>query len=377
MTGAAELFGALRVLDTLPHGPEALTQARQAERLAERLGDPELLYRSRRALLIEAFRAGDGERTFVALAWCLGMHDSDPVRYPSVLVGPGAAATGDILRAQHDAILRVTGLPAIRRRTLARLIDDFEARARAQGHGPYAPAKLRLAAAWSLEPRDRLRPSLDAWLATEPDELAACAVCDRAIAGQALVRIGDHEAALVTLAPLLDGELACDDQPRGMRARVLRALLATRRLELARRFHVLGVREVDGDPTFLSELGEHVDFLRLTGNTGHAVELVRRNLHLLQSQTEPGRRLDFLGPAARALTEHVANGHGADLAVVQWRDPASRPVPARQLAHELLDAAVDLAAVFDVRNGHTEASTALRDPTVDAALRVELPIERT
>lgn len=130
---------------------------------------------------------------------------------PRPRAGGGRPPRGAV--ASKWAIDLIETLPEVPLSALVAAIDDVEEVYRAEGAAlrPVYAARARLAQ--RLGDRDAVARELSAWLAEPRDRHSDCLACEHR--GQSrLVAPDDPARALDLLAPVIDGDLTCGEEPR-------------------------------------------------------------------------------------------------------------------------------------------------------------------
>jgi tetratricopeptide (TPR) repeat protein len=180
-----------------------------------------------------------------------------------------------------------------------------------------------------------------------------------------LVARGLDEEAAEVAAPVLAGEPGCHVQPQGILCTLLLPYVRLGRLDAAAEAHRRAYRIVQGRVAYLDDFGDHLEFCALTGHETRGLEILRRELPLLDRAPSPAQARTFMAGAALVLRRLLETGRG-HLTVRR----AGRDVPVPELRAAMEAGAREIAARFDARNGgdvHTrrlEASLSAR-PLVD------------
>lgn len=255
------------------------------------------------------------------------------------------------------AIDLIEDLPEVPLSALVAAIDDVEEVYRAEGAAlrPVHAARARLAQ--HLGDRDAVARELSAWLAEPRDKHSDCQACEHR--GQSrVVAPEDPARALALLAPVIDGDLTCGEEPCTSLADA--ALL---RLHLGdvggavsafrRSWHL-----AQDDPSAALNVGTCLRVLLRLGNTDRAIDLLLPRLGWLHDLPSPWARMWFSATAAHVLDRAAAVGLAPD-------EIDGRPVA--DVVRDLATTSDEIAAAFDARYSSTVVSQSLaaaHDPSL-------------
>lgn len=214
-------------------------------------------------------------------------------------------------------------------------LAEMERRFLLAGYGLQAVHANRCLVAGHVGDRDAAAEWFHQWRITPRDELSDCAGCDPSGQVRHLVWLGRDEEAVELAAPVLEGHLTCREQPHTILTRLLVPYVRTGRLDQAAAAHLRAYRLMQGNVDHVEDLGDHLEFLALTGNETRGLEVLRRELPHYRRSTTPGDQLSFASAGALLLGRLEGLGQH-DLA---------------ELREELETRARELAAAFDARNG--------------------------
>jgi len=165
---------------------------------------------------------------------------------------------------------------------------------------------------------------------------------------------GEYAVVLEKARPLLEGRSACAEVPHLTLGSVLYPLFKLGRLEQARDSHLRGYALVQRNREFLATLGEHLEFLTLTGNVERGLKLFARHLGWALEHASHRDRFTFhaasLALMERALAESQER---VDLALPRTFTLYSPEgtYETRTLRGWLTSQTESIAARFDARNG--------------------------
>ena len=244
------------------------------------------------------------------------------------------------------AIELIEELPDVPLTSLVAAIDDVEEVYRAEGAAlrPVHSARARLAR--QTGDADAVARELSAWLAEPRDSHSDCLACEHR--GQSrVIAPDDPSRALELLAPVVDGDLTCDEEPRTSLADAAELRLALGDVEGAVDAYRRSWHLCQDDPSAATTVASCLRVLLRLGNTDRAVDLLLPRLGWLDELPSPLVRMWFSATAAHVL----------DRALVVGLAPAEvdgRPVS--DVARELRGSAFEIAAAFDARHGSTVVS---------------------
>ncbi|MET0406554.1 MAG: hypothetical protein ABW123_29320 [Cystobacter sp.] len=340
-----ERFNTLRArAEELEPGEAKVMALEEAARLADTHGEVALAYETRDVLIEAATFAGFPERALVAYAWCRGQQQKDPRRFEPE----------GLLWKQKWMVGVLSEFPHIRREQIDAALDDVEQGYAKAGAGERAVWKLRYLMARDMGHQERAEELRARWLEAPRDHLTDCLACELNVELNHFIDRGEHERLLQKARPLLEGRQACAKVPHMTFGRVLYPLFKLGRLEQAREHHLRGYAMVRADRFFVSTVGEHLEFLALTGNVTRGMKLFERHVGWALEHTTPLNRLMF-HLAALALMERaeVESRERVELAL-----PRAFPLYApsgtyatASLRGWLLTQAEGLVTKFDARNG--------------------------
>jgi tetratricopeptide (TPR) repeat protein len=340
-----ERFNTLRArAERLEPGESKVMALEEAVRLADTHGEVPLAYEARDALIEAATFAGFPERALVAYAWCRGQQQRDPRRFDPE----------GLLWKQKWMVGLLADFPHIGRKQIEAALDDVEQGYAKAGAGQRAVWKLRYLAARDMGDLAQAEALRTRWLEAPRDHLTDCLACELNVELYHLLDQGDHERLLHKARPLLEGRQACAKVPHLTFGRVLYPLFKLGQWERAREHHLRGYAMVRGDRYFVTTVGEHLEFLALTGNVERGLKLFERHLGWALEHATPLNRFTFHS-AALALMERasVEARERVELAL-----PRAFPLYSPEGTYEtgvlrgwLATQTEGLATKFDARNG--------------------------
>ena len=351
-------------IDSTPYGPDERALIDEAIALADESGEVEKGYSARSRLISSASHLGDTEAMFTAFAWCLGMHDKDPVRFP---ISGKSQGDVDLLWVYKWMIPRLAGSPIFSRQQILESTIDMERRYAQFAAGWSGVLSARLEAALGLGDFGEAE-KLRVGLAEAPrDSYSDCAACVAANEINVLVETDRGEDALVALDSMLDNNLSCTTQPEGAIAATLLPLLRSGNSDQAVTNHLRAYRLSRENPDNLGIIARHVLFCSVSGNFDRGITLVERHFGWLTwDSLADNRRFDALAAFAVLLYSASRNGRAerpvrvaasTELSELLLTPSANRSVS--ELAEACWLAAERLAGRFDLRNQNRAFSTKL------------------
>jgi tetratricopeptide (TPR) repeat protein len=342
----------------LPYGEPRTVLVERALREAQAGREPERVIAARLALTRAYQYGGEPVKSFATFSRSLADHDDQPGRFTEW------QRRG--LLWQYKWIMNgMRKFPQVPLPQALDALDDMERRYREAGNLVHAVYAQRCFTAWHLGDEQGAVDWMRRWRITPRDELSDCRACDVGSQASMLVARGLDEEAAEVAAPVLAGESGCHVQPQGILCTLLLPYVRLGRPDAAAEAHRRAYRIVQGKAAYLDDFGDHLEFCALTGHDARGLEILQRELPLLDRAPSPGQARTFMAGAALVLRRLLETGQG-HLTVRR----AGRDVPVPELRAEMEAGAREIAARFDARNGgdvHTrrlEASLSAR-PLVD------------
>ena len=346
----------LERINQTPYGPEERALIDEAITIADEADDVERGYAARAMLIRSASQLGDTEAMLGAFAWCLGMHDRDPVRFPV----SGSSGDIDLLWVYKWMIPGLASSPIFSREQIAAALLDMQQRYAAFGAGRSGPLTAEYSASHRLGDEletERLRVVL---AGTERDDFSDCEACTVSSHIEHFADTGRSSEAVSTLESMLENELSCSDEPEGAIAAALVSFLREGEFERAKSLHLSGYRAARSNPDNLGMIADHVRFCAVSGNLDRGITLVERHFAWLTwNSLNTFSTLDALQAFAVLLSAANAAGSGSRVVQVAASTELSTLLgtsSARRTVAELADAcwsaAERIAGEFDARNGN-------------------------
>ena len=179
----------------------------------------------------------------------------------------------------------------------------------------------------------------------------------------------DWERAVATAMPLFDEEGACGAQPHGIRAKAMIPLLMSGRPEAAWEAHIRSYRHHRGVANSIDYIGLHLEYLVRSGRWQRALEILRDSIGMTSSLESASLLADYLPAAALTAIEATRRGHGNEpfgalcTGQSQWCQGPQLDVntPLSEAAEKLSQWALDVASLFDQRNGNDYYTRLVRE----------------
>jgi tetratricopeptide (TPR) repeat protein len=366
VTTAAELWALLGQAEEMPYGAAQIALVEQVLRRVDEAGDPALAFYTRLLATTAYVYGGEPGKAFVPFSWCVADFDRKPAPYH-----------------QHwrDNLLwlfktMVNALTTFHEVPLARtyaVLDDMERRYREAGHGLHAVYKHRYLVAAHIGQTEEADAWFERWQAAPRDALSDCAGCDPTDVARYLSSRDRFADAVEHAEPVLSGDLTCTEQPQGILRELTVPYLKTGELEKAASAHRRAYRLERGNLADMSGVGSHIAFCGRTGNEPRGLEMVQRHIDWLEKAPSPSAEMNFAADAAMLLRRVTETGHGE--LTVRRRDRDE--ITVAELATELADRAVGIAAKFDERNGTTHQTQKITEKINAQPYAVELALSPT
>ncbi|XXF79441.1 hypothetical protein P2318_06725 [Myxococcaceae bacterium GXIMD 01537] len=316
----------------------------EAVRLTDAHGDAGLGFVVRNELIDAANFGGFPDKALVAFAWCRAQQKKDPERFD----------TYELLWKQKWVVGRLDEFPHISRKQIRDALDDIEQVYARRNAGRRSVLKLRYQTARDMGDDAEAEALWPRWLEAPRDHLTDCRACELDDELDPYVDAGEYARVLEKARPLLEGRAGCAEVPHLTYGTVLYPLFKLGELEEARHCHLTGYRLVARSHEFLATVGEHLEFLALTGNVDRGLALLERHLGWALGHASHRDRFTFHAAALTLLLLAVREGRER----VSLNLPRTFPLfhPEGSYATRDLLAWVDaeargIAARFDARNG--------------------------
>ncbi|NEA34164.1 hypothetical protein [Streptomyces sp. SID13031] len=357
-----DLVDRLHRAQSAPYGKARSALLEDVVRRADAAENQELAFYSRLSLVSAYVMGGEARKSLVPFARCVADWDAEPERYSD--------HTQTFLWTFKYAPSTLSKFPEVPLAQTHAVLDDMERRWRTGGHSMHAVHQHRWLVANHVGDVETAAEQYRLWSTAPRDELSDCVGCDPTSKVIHLITTDRPADAVALAVGVLDGSLTCNEQPQQMLTQLLPAYVAEGMYSEAVDAHRRAYRALRNLPGELDSYADHVVFCARTGNETRAVELVERHLGELDDPPSTLAEMNFAAAASLALRRIS----GEDPMI---RQPKGDDVPAGQLAEQLAERALGLAARFDERNGTTHKSE-----VVQAVLTAEpwveyLPLSET
>lgn len=366
MKTAEELWGALQEARHLPYGAAQIAMVEQVLRHADATGDQALAFYARLFGTTAYHYGGESVKSFATFSWCVADFDRNPQPYHE-------RWTHNLLwlfKTMTSALTKFPEIPLARTRAV---LDDMERRYRETGHGMQPVYKHRYLVAWHVGAHEEAEGWFEKWRTAPRNELSDCAGCDPTTMVVHLNGREKFEEAVELAAPVLAGELNCNEQPQSILSELMVSYLQSGRLDEAADAHRRSYLLERGNLADLSGIGDHILFCARTGNEARGLEILQRHVDWLDKAPTPAAAMDFSAAAVALLRRLVTVGHG-DATI---RRAGREDVTAAALADELTVFATELAARFDARNGTGHQGELVAATMASEPYDVVLPLSPT
>src|ERR671913_243828 len=327
--------------DTAPAGRDRVQAHAEALRRAQHSGSFAEEFVARLDLTQALLDVPRDPRDLEHVAWLRRSLDSDR--------GLDQADRDAVLWRLSWAVALVEDTPEVGLDGVVAAVNDLAEALRAEGYPLRAVHAARARLARDMGEGDAMARHLWAWGAEPSNDRIDCPACDQR--DQALLLMGDdQDQALELVEPMVLGELACDEEPRGALGidaylRVARGDVDGAVASLRRAWHL-----VQDDPTASRTVGSCLLVLLRLGNADRAVDLLLPRLAWLDDLPTARARMWFSATASHVLDRAAAVGLAPEVV-------AGEPLDA--VISRLCRTADVLAASFDRRYGSTVTSADL------------------
>ena len=250
--------------------------------------------------------------------------------------------------------------------TVNRWLSELESRYRQRGYSPRPVFALRSILALSQGDEAVASGAMEASIAAPSDDMADCDACERNDWGYWRAEVGDDEGAIDFWAPILNGQMACAEEPHRVLGLALLPLTRLGRHDEARSAYLRGYPLARRNISLRRTIGEHIEFCALTGNEARGLEILAEHANWLTDQDDDvSHRFRFVGGVAVLLRRLVLLGYD------------DVPVGSSTAADVLATLEKELAAIsarYDLRNGNTVTSERLAARLAQAPLVDWLPL---
>ncbi|MFC8734535.1 hypothetical protein ACFT5B_18930 [Luteimicrobium sp. NPDC057192] len=369
----------LEEVDQTPFGPHERALLDQALALAVEGEDEVREYRARMRLTASANMTGDTDTVLSSFAWCVGMHDRDPERFPT----SGPDVGGDLLWHYKWMSGALSLNPVFPAEQIHAVLDDMAQRYDRAGVGRSGVVMARFGAAAANGWADEAEAAFAELQVTPDDEYSHCDACVRSETAEWLASHGREDEALRLYDEMVAEGYACGEEPERALSQALVPMLRAGRFDDARAAHLRSYRDARGNAGNLGIVARHLTFCAVSGNEARGLSMLERHLAWFgHDGLNALEHFEALAAAALLLDAVTAAGHGD--APVRGSD-GTELVPfvgehegrwaADELAPRAWEAAARIAEAFDARNGNAHFAERLAGMRALAGERYDVPVE--
>ena len=338
--------------------PEGVALAEAAVREADASENIQAGYNARNQLIRHAVFSGFYEKALVAFSWCLAKADERPEQFGGY----------QLLWNYKWIIEELIHFPRISREQITASLEDFRKRCLTTGYNERAAFFLGFISLMRMGDLATAEDYRSRWQKVKRDGMADCRACETNRLVEFHATVGDHERALQTAKPILDGRQHCAHVPHVTYARVLRSLWVSGEREGAQENHLKGYRLVRNNRTFIREQSLHLAHLLRSDQNEAAAALVRKHLPWALETKSLDYRFYFLVPS-KICVERLRS---AGLSSLRCRLPADvcpvarkASAPLKELSEWMGASITELATQFDARNGNRAFGKAAQEMSAE------------
>ena len=335
----------VREANRLDHCLTQVNLLESAIQIADFHSDIEQGFWLRTELISAATFSGYVEKSLVAFPWCLAICDRDPQHFSEL----------DLFWSYKWVCENLPRFPQVSREQIQATLMDFADRYQRSGRSLRPLFQLKTIAAILMNDRAEAIESDRKWREAERDSYSDCRACELNWQINFAIYIGEYDRALTEAAPIIKGSLSCAEIPHHTLAALLIPLLKLGRIDEAMKYHLKGYPMVAKNRDFLLSASEHLCFLVATNNLVKAIGLLEKHLHWALEPVDPLSQFYFYR-ASYFLVKSLQDGSESNFRLVL---PRSFPLYAQDGCYDISllvnwfsQAAQDLAAKFDLRNGN-------------------------
>lgn len=363
MPNAEDVRELLDYTSQLPWGPARSSQVAQAVVWADALeGEAELQIDAYLALTLSYQQGNEEWKALAPVSLLLSRFEKNSADFTPEQVE-------ELTWLFKSAVAAAGRNPAVSIDQIDELITSLATFVSGQGFSMHAVHGVRAMIGLRTGRLDDAREALTLWRSTPSDQISDCEGCDPMKQINEAVAHKDWERAVATAMPLFDEEGACGAQPHGIRAKAMIPLLMSGRPEAAWEAHIRSYRHHRGVANSIDFIGLHLEYLVRSGRWQRALEILRDSIAMTSSLESASLLADYLPAAALTAIEATRRGHGNEpfgalcTGQSQWcRGPQlDVNTPLSKAAEKLSQWALDVASLFDQRNGNDYYTRLVRD----------------
>ena len=354
MPNAEDVRELLDFTSQLPWGPARSSQVAQAVVWADALeGEPELQIDAYLALTLSYQQGNEEWKALAPVSLLLSRFEKNSADFTP-------EQTEELAWLFKSAVAAAGRNPAVSIEQIDELITSLATFVSGQGFSMHAVHGVRAMIGLRTGRLDDAREALTLWRSTPSDQISDCEGCDPMKQINEAVAHKDWERAVATAMPLFDEEGACGAQPHGIRAKAMIPLLMSGRPDAAWEAHIRSYRHHRGVANSIDYIGLHLEYLVRSGRWQRALEILRDSIGMTSSLESASLLADYLPAAALTAIEATRRGHGNEAfgalctGQSQWCQGPQLDVntPLSEAAEKLSQWALDVASLFDQRNGN-------------------------
>ena len=354
MPNAEDVRELLDFTSQLPWGPARSSQVAQAVVWADALeGEAELQIDAYLALTLSYQQGNEEWKALAPVSLLLSRFEKNSADFTP-------EQTEELAWLFKSAVAAAGRNPAVSIEQIDELITSLATFVSGQGFSMHAVHGVRAMIGLRTGRLDDAREALTLWRSTPSDQISDCEGCDPMKQINEAVAHKDWERAVATAMPLFDEEGACGAQPHGIRAKAMIPLLMSGRPEAAWEAHIRSYRHHRGVANSIDYIGLHLEYLVRSGRWQRALEILRDSIGMTSSLESASLLADYLPAAALTAIEATRRGHGSEAfgalctGQSQWCQGPQLDVntPLSEAAEKLSQWALDVASLFDQRNGN-------------------------
>ena len=363
MPNAEDVRELLDFTSQLPWGPARSSQVAQAVVWADALeGEAELQIDAYLALTLSYQQGNEEWKALAPVSLLLSRFEKNSADFTP-------EQTEELAWLFKSAVAAAGRNPAVSIEQIDELITSLATFVSGQGFSMHAVHGVRAMIGLRTGRLDDAREALTLWRSTPSDQISDCEGCDPMKQINEAVAHKDWERAVATAMPLFDEEGACGAQPHGIRAKAMIPLLMSGRPEAAWEAHIRSYRHHRGVANSIDYIGLHLEYLVRSGRWQRALEILRDSIGMTSSLESASLLADYLPAAALTAIEATRRGHGSEAfgalctGQSQWCQGPQLDVntPLSEAAEKLSQWALDVASLFDQRNGNDYYTRLVRE----------------
>ena len=363
MPNAEDVRELLDFTSQLPWGPARSSQVAQAVVWADALeGEAELQIDAYLALTLSYQQGNEEWKALAPVSLLLSRFEKNSADFTP-------EQTEELAWLFKSAVAAAGRNPAVSIDQIDELITSLATFVSGQGFSMHAVHGVRAMVGLRTGRLDDAREALTLWRSTPSDQISDCEGCDPMKQINEAVAHKDWERAVATAMPLFDEEGACGAQPHGIRAKAMIPLLMSGRPDAAWEAHIRSYRHHRGVANSIDYIGLHLEYLVRSGRWQRALEILRDSIGMTSSLESASLLADYLPAAALTAIEATRRGHGNEAFGALCTGQSQRcqgpqldvNTPLSEAAEKLSQWALNVASLFDQRNGNDYYTRLVRE----------------